>query len=181
MKQIKLENSIRGLRTETHLPHPRIKNEVMAYALANGFHRANIFTLRYAIGFAMLLLFGAGGTVFAAQGSQPGQMLYPVKRVSENVYVNFQPTPAARANVQEVLIKRRVDEADKRVDNDNDKDSGNTNVDATLAVDEQLANDTADESDAWVDAQERAFSLSVDRDRDPEFDHGGGRGRRRDR
>jgi hypothetical protein len=183
MKQIKMENLIKGLQAQTHVPHPRIKSEVMAYVLANGFHRANIFALRYAVGFAMLLLFGAGGTVFAAQRAQPGQVLYPVKRVSESAYVNIQPTSAAKVSINEALIQRRINEADKFVDNDNDDDSGNggEDIDVKLAVDERLVDDTAKESDAWVDAQEHVFSLTIERDRDPEFDRDANTGRKRGR
>ena len=62
-------------------------------------------------GLALFVIAGTG-TVSAAQGALPGDLLYPIKvSVNEKVEVALAPTPAARAQVQAKLAERRVDEA----------------------------------------------------------------------
>jgi len=150
-----LDKMIGNLREDTPILPPHIKTNIMAAIAADAFSVKRGFAWRYAVGFVALLVLGTGGTVFAAQQATPGNILYPVKRVSENAYVNIQPNPQAQADAQQVLIDRRFAEADQIADNDD-------NVNATDdLIEDQLANDAASESDAWVAAQERAYSNDI--------------------
>jgi hypothetical protein len=64
-------------------------------------------------GIAALVLIG-GGTSFAAQGTLPGDLLYPVKvSVTEKVLGAVQLTPDAQAEYAAELATRRLDEAAK--------------------------------------------------------------------
>jgi hypothetical protein len=57
-----------------------------------------------------LLVGGAGGTVYAAQGSLPDQTLYPVKIVSEDVRLQLAGDPQSRLSLLEEFSTRRVEE-----------------------------------------------------------------------
>ncbi|MEK7547229.1 MAG: DUF5667 domain-containing protein [Patescibacteria group bacterium] len=60
---------------------------------------------------AIMALLG-GGTSFAAEGTLPGDALYPVKiNLNENVVAVFQITPEAKANWETALAGRRLEEA----------------------------------------------------------------------
>ena len=61
---------------------------------------------------AVLVVFVGSSTAYAAQGTLPGDLLYPVKiHITEPVEVALAKTPEARANVEAGLAKRRVAEA----------------------------------------------------------------------
>lgn len=159
MRQVKIEQLIAELAQDKPSLNPRIKSEVMAYVEANGFTRRTSPFWRYAVGLASVIFLSAGGTVLASQLAQPGEALYYVKRASESAYVTIQTSPAARAHANEALIARRVAEArftDQGVRN-RDMD-----VETELAIDARLANDLARESEDWVNAQELAFSHSIE-------------------
>lgn len=78
-------------------------------------YTAAIFHLyRVAIFAAALLVvvLGAGGTVYAAQGSLPGDVLYPIKiHVTEAIETALAVTPTQKAQVQAALASRRLEEA----------------------------------------------------------------------
>jgi len=59
---------------------------------------------------ASILLGGGGVGVAAAQSSQPGDLLYPVKTWSEDVYTNFQFGDQARFEYALNLADRRIQE-----------------------------------------------------------------------
>ncbi len=72
------------------------------------------FSYQFRMSMAGLLVFvlAGTGTVSAAQGALPGDLLYPVKvSINEKVEVALAPTPAAKVQVQVRLAERRVDEA----------------------------------------------------------------------
>jgi hypothetical protein len=71
------------------------------------------FSPRFAMPVAVLLVIGLGtGTAFAAQGSLPGGILYPVKiHVNEAVEVALANTPEEKAKTEESIADRRVVEA----------------------------------------------------------------------
>lgn len=52
----------------------------------------------------------SGGTVYAASGSAPGDLLYPVKRAAENVSIRFKPPGVARAQAELDLARIRLAE-----------------------------------------------------------------------
>lgn len=150
-----LDKMIGKLREDAPVLPSHIKDNVMAAIRADAFSVKRSFTWRYAIGFGAFLILGAGGTVFAAQQVNPGNILYPVKRASETAYAGIQTSPQGRAGVQQILIDRRFTEADLVANNDNDINSD------TDRVTDQLAIDAADASEAWTLAQEQIFSNDI--------------------
>ncbi len=152
MTNYRLDKMIGKLRCETPILRPELKTEIMAVVNASGFSRRPAFVWRYAAGFAVILLFGVGGTVFAAQRALPGNVLYPVKRASETAFVKVQVTPPAKAVAQEMIIQRRFDEADWMADLGGDYD---------LDVEDRLADEAMAANEAWIDMQERMFSNDI--------------------
>ncbi|MDP1807917.1 MAG: DUF5667 domain-containing protein [Actinomycetota bacterium] len=57
---------------------------------------------------AMTML--SGGAVYAASGSAPGDLLYPVKRAAEDVSISFKPPGIARAQAELDLARIRLAE-----------------------------------------------------------------------
>jgi hypothetical protein len=73
--------------------------------------RSPMFTTLALIVVTFSLLFGgAGATVFAAQDSLPGEILYPLKSLSEQARLEFAPEAADRFTLHMQYIERRVDE-----------------------------------------------------------------------
>jgi hypothetical protein len=60
-----------------------------------------------------LLLVGSGTVVYAAQGSQPNQILYPVKLLSEDVRLRLVVNPQSQFQLNLAFADRRLDEIDK--------------------------------------------------------------------
>lgn len=60
----------------------------------------------------LALIFTSGGTVFASQVSLPGETLYPVKLLSEDVRVAVAFTPAKKAELQVEYAAERTKEID---------------------------------------------------------------------
>jgi hypothetical protein len=127
----------------------------MAAIAADAFSVKRGFAWRYAVGFGAFLILGVGGTVFAAQQVAPGNILYPVKRASETAYVSIQSNPQSQADAQQVLIDRRFAEAEQVADSDDNVNAANDKIE------DQLADDAATASDAWVSAQEQAYSNDI--------------------
>src|SRR3989344_4890930 len=70
------------------------------------------YHVRMSLAGLLLFVLAGTGTVSAAQGALPGDLLYPVKvSINEKVEVALAPTTAAKAEVQVRLAERRVDEA----------------------------------------------------------------------
>jgi hypothetical protein len=60
----------------------------------------------------LVIILGAGGTAYAAEGSLPGDMLYPVKiSVNEKIQTALATSPSAKAKVNVQLAQRRLEEA----------------------------------------------------------------------
>jgi|GEM_PF-5260329 len=150
-----LDKMIGNLREDALVLPPHIKEGVMAAIAADAFSVKRSFAWRYAVGFGAFLILGAGGTVFAAQQVAPGNILYPVKRASETAYVSIQPNPQSQANAQQVLIDRRFTEAEQVAAGDDDASAANDKIEDQLAADATAA------SDAWVSAQEQAYSNDI--------------------
>ncbi len=76
--------------------------------------RAPILSMRRLVpAFIVLtLIFTSGGTVFASQVSLPGETLYPVKLLSEEVRVAVALTPAKKAELQVEYAAERTKEID---------------------------------------------------------------------
>lgn len=70
-------------------------------------HRAVSF-----VALLLLVVMSVGGTSYAAQGSLPGDFLYPVKiSVNEQVQAALAVSPVAKAQVHASLAERRLEEA----------------------------------------------------------------------
>lgn len=78
------------------------------------------FRAIYALRLAILILFFAGGTVFAAQSSLPKDALFPVKVLSERAALALSPTQTIKTTVANVIIGRRAKEIEET------KQDGNT-------------------------------------------------------
>src|SRR6185437_15218097 len=71
------------------------------------------FAPRYSVSFAAVLLVLFSGTAFAAQGSLPGDTLYPLKiSVNERVATALATTPEEKAQVNAQLATTRLEEAE---------------------------------------------------------------------
>jgi len=58
----------------------------------------------------VMLLGGTSATVYAAQGSMPGQLLYGVKLLSEDLRLSLTSNPQAELMLLSELVNRRVEE-----------------------------------------------------------------------
>ena len=75
--------------------------------------RSPMFGTISAVIMALALVFGGGGaTVYAAQGSMPDELLYPVKLFSEDAQLHFTGDLINQAQLLEQFIHRRFDEID---------------------------------------------------------------------
>ena len=63
----------------------------------------------------LILAVDGGGTVYAAQGSTPGNRLYPVKTGVENIQLALTTSPVAKAHLYFQLAQRRIDEVTQQV------------------------------------------------------------------
>ena len=81
----RLDKMIKNMRDDVSIPSPHIKENIMAAVRADAFSVKRGFAWRYAVGFGAFLILAAGGTVFAAQQTVPGNILYPVKRVDKRI------------------------------------------------------------------------------------------------
>jgi hypothetical protein len=84
------------------------------------------------IGLFAFCVAGAG-TVYAAQGSLPGDFLYPVKTGVEDLQLAITPGTEAKADLHLKLAQRRIDEATRQVELNRD-----INVNALETVKQQF-------------------------------------------
>ncbi len=129
------------------------------------------FFIERAMPFVAILLFilvSAGGTAFAAEGTLPGDVLYPVKiSVNEQVQSALAFSPSAKAEVHASLAERRLEEAEAlasvgKLDVKTTKQiKGNFNEHAAVA--QTIAKDIAktDPAEAAQLSTQLAASLSV--------------------
>jgi hypothetical protein len=75
----------------------------------------------------ILLLAGSSFTVSAAQGSLPGEALYPIKSWSENVRLDLASSPQTRLNLILKFTNRRMDEISLLVADGKTVDEGVSN------------------------------------------------------
>lgn len=111
-----------------------------------------------------LLFFGVAGAgaVYAAQGSLPGDILYPVKTGVENLQLAVTPGAEAKANLHLKLAQRRIDEATRQV-----KLNRDINVQALETVEQQFDNainelSSSGNTEAINDTLSRLSAASLD-------------------
>ena len=100
---------------------------------------------------ATALLTATGGIALAAEGTLPGDTLYPVKiEVTEPLRVALAPTRQARVAVQTALAERRLDEATKLAEENR----------LSRAIEAALAANFAEHAQAVV-AEEASTALAI--------------------
>lgn len=82
----------------------------------------------------MAVVAASAGTAFAAEGSLPGQVLYPVKRAIEDVQVALTPAPTAKASLLIHLAGERVAEIQALAKEPNASSSPAVQQDAATAL-----------------------------------------------
>ena len=75
-----------------------------------GVHRFPLLRGLVALLIALIVIFGSSLTVYAAQGSLPGESLYPLKSISEDVRLSLTRSPRARLELTLEYSQRRVGE-----------------------------------------------------------------------
>jgi hypothetical protein len=65
---------------------------------------------------ALVILIGSSLTVYASQGSLPGESLYLIKSWSEDVRLSFATSPQTKLNLTLDFTDRRMDEINSLVE-----------------------------------------------------------------
>ena len=63
----------------------------------------------------LFALSSIGGTVYAAQGSLPGDLLYPVKILTEDIQVRLESDPEQRLDLYASFANRRLEEIEAQI------------------------------------------------------------------
>lgn len=105
-----------GFRTNARI---RILNTIASapMPIPSPIHRPIWVT--YAFRFAVLAFFLIGGTVYAAQSSNPNDILFPVKVLSERAALTLSPTKTTKTTVANTIIQRRAGELEQAQQNGN--------------------------------------------------------------
>jgi hypothetical protein len=64
---------------------------------------------------ALFALTSIGGTVYAAQGSLPDDLLYPLKTLTEDIQIRLESDPAQRLDLYTSFANRRLEEIEAQV------------------------------------------------------------------
>lgn len=136
-KQEKIEKILRQANVKfvsLILPKEEVKNKLLAQLdqaetdlkLNNFYLSKEIFKLKLyklaslgAIALVMLLILG-GTTVYAANQSLPGDILYPVNRKIEDINLALAPNPAQRHRIIIIHLQKRAKEWEKIKTNNKD-------------------------------------------------------------
>ncbi|HVX91118.1 MAG TPA: DUF5667 domain-containing protein [Candidatus Paceibacterota bacterium] len=103
---------IRMSDAERSRVHAALTARMHAAPVPSPFFTRYSFTLRAVGAFVLVLIIGSGGTAFAAEGSLPGDLLYPVKvGIVEPVQGAFQISDTAKANWNAHIATTRLVEA----------------------------------------------------------------------
>jgi hypothetical protein len=84
--------------------------EYGAMKASRGVHRFPLLGGLVALLIALIVIFGSSLTVYAAQGSLPGEGLYPLKSISEDIRLSLTHSPRARLDLTLEYSQRRVGE-----------------------------------------------------------------------
>jgi hypothetical protein len=92
-------------------PHPRdLLQRIKAWNCLPKNERFKLATSLLTMLLAMILLFGGAGTAYAAQSSLPGEVLYPVKTMTEDVRLGLIANPQAEVGLLMEFTQARVNE-----------------------------------------------------------------------
>jgi hypothetical protein len=95
-------------------PASRLNGWATLISFISGKQARLAFSAVAAVCIVMALLLASGGTlVYAAQGSQPNQVLYPVKLFSEDVRLGLANDTQSQFDLNLEFANRRLDEIDK--------------------------------------------------------------------
>lgn len=116
---IQIENMLKNLKNDKEISPStafrtnariRILNSVASSKITTSIPHYHSIPMVYAFRFALLLVFLFGSTVYAAQSSNPHDVLYPVKTLSEQVALTLSPTESTKTSVATTIISRRAEE-----------------------------------------------------------------------
>lgn len=110
-------SALRKLKREKQTMHPLLKEQIkqkVLFSLPEQETKPKVLPiklrlLRYGAGL-LAALSASAGTVYAASSSLPGDKLYPVKQIKEEVEIKVAVTPQAKAEVQAKHAKERIRE-----------------------------------------------------------------------
>ena len=92
--------------------NPVIKTEAKRHNISEGINLFNLFKIKYITALIIVLaaILIGGGFAYASQSSLPGETLYPVKIMSEEMRSALTLNPRAKAEYQTELARERVKE-----------------------------------------------------------------------
>lgn len=92
--------------------NPVIKTEAKRHNILEGINFFNLFKIKYITALVIILavILIGGGLAYASQGSLPGETLYPVKIMGEDMRSALTLNPRAKAEYQTELARERVGE-----------------------------------------------------------------------
>ncbi len=112
----------------------------------------------YAIGAGLAAAVLSVGTVFAAQSSLPGNILYPVKVLTENIALQTAPTKQLKTTVADTIVERRTEEV-KKSETETEKIRSMKNFDATVEALKKRADVNRDHLDKIIEKQEQELKI----------------------
>jgi len=105
-------SEIRMTHAERSRVHAALRARMNAQPVASPFFVRNPFAVRFAFALALILVVGTGSTAFAAEGTLPGDLLYPVKvSIVEPVQGALQVSDTAKARWNAEVATERLNEA----------------------------------------------------------------------
>ena len=125
----KYQDIIKGLsQLKSIAPSEQLKshfeNTLVSALLSKQYNKSLLFgnSFRFAVFMLTFLILGSSGIVLAAEHSQPGSLLYPVKQVVQEAKLAVTGSPSARASLHLEKAKDKVEEIKQSVsDNDDEK------------------------------------------------------------
>jgi len=90
----------------------RLSHELNYLQAKQSTYIAHAYRFTYAFALILLIVFGSGGAAFA-QNSLPGELLYPVKLITEDIQENFIADINKKIGFREERVDRRFKEMEK--------------------------------------------------------------------
>ena len=129
------KTSIR-FRVETFVNNNPVKSSISTPYLKVSpyFSKFSFATLGKTVGVAILLvIIGTGGLTYVSASALPGDFLYPVKRVAENIQVQFASTPAKKVAFKSKIIETRFKEAEELIKTNKITDEKQAIIESSIA------------------------------------------------